>query len=109
MAAYRSGCRLVIAPWDNRKDWDEVPQAARRALEVRWVKHMDEVLGAALELDDAAAFMARLSRPLLPPEALISEAVAHEDIEEGQGDERGEGSGLSSWHMSRVVGRNEKG
>jgi ATP-dependent Lon protease len=100
MAAYRSGSRLVIAPWDNRKDWEEVPLAARRALKVLWVKHMDEVLAAALELEDAEAFRERLARPLLPPDALLGEAPAVvEEVEESRGDTSLVGREPGSWHM----------
>jgi ATP-dependent Lon protease len=105
MAAYRSGIRLVIAPWDNRRDWDEVPASARRGLEVRWVKHMDEVLCAALELEDSEAFMARLSRPLLPPEALGGGAAGDEsqdDVNEGVGE-----GAAATWQMLGE-GKNEK-
>ena len=50
MAALRHGIRTVIIPADNRKDLEEIDQTVRRALNFIPVRHVDQVLEAALEL-----------------------------------------------------------
>jgi len=50
MAALRHGVRTVILPEENRKDLDEIDQTVRRALNFIPVRHVDEVLEAALEI-----------------------------------------------------------
>ncbi|MBA2663152.1 MAG: endopeptidase La [Bradymonadaceae bacterium] len=72
IAAHRGGIRKVIAPKENKKDYNEIPKSVRKALEIVWVEHMDEVLAHALRLDDPKAFSERLSRPLLPPDIMLS-------------------------------------
>ena len=57
MAALRHGIRTVIIPADNRKDLEEIDQTVRRALNFIPVRHVDQVLEAALDL------------PALPAEA----------------------------------------
>lgn len=48
LAAYRLNMGTVLLPKKNKKDLVEVPKAARDALDIRWVDHMDEVLVLAL-------------------------------------------------------------
>ena len=50
MAALRHGIRTVILPEDNRKDLEEIDQTVRRALTFIPVRHVDQVLEAALDL-----------------------------------------------------------
>ena len=50
MAALRHGIRTVILPEDNRKDLEEIDQTVRRALNFLPVRHVDQVLEAALDL-----------------------------------------------------------
>ena len=49
MAALRHGIRTVILPEDNRKDLEEIDQTVRRALTFIPVRHVDQVLEAALD------------------------------------------------------------
>jgi ATP-dependent Lon protease len=49
LAAQRAGLRQVLVPRDNRRDLEEVPARVRRALEITFVDHMDQVLNAALK------------------------------------------------------------
>jgi ATP-dependent Lon protease len=44
----RAGCRVLIIPKDNEKEYLELPQTIRRQLEVHLVETMDEVLDLAL-------------------------------------------------------------
>ena len=48
LAAHRAGLRIVILPRENKADLDEVPAHILEALKIIPVKHMDEVLDAAL-------------------------------------------------------------
>jgi ATP-dependent Lon protease len=51
LAAYRLKLRTIVLPTLNRKDLVEVPAKVRHALTLRYVKHMDEVLHAALKAE----------------------------------------------------------
>jgi ATP-dependent Lon protease len=54
LAAHRAGIKRVIIPERNIKDLVDVPDQARREMEIIPVKRMDELLGLALtELPDA--------------------------------------------------------
>ncbi len=48
LAAHRSGLKMVILPEENEKDLVDVPKKARDELDIRLVKHMDDVLEIAL-------------------------------------------------------------
>ena len=48
LAAHRAGLRTVILPADNEADLDDVPENVRADLDVRLVRHVDEVLALAL-------------------------------------------------------------
>ena len=48
LAAHRAGIRDVILPSRNRKDEPELPDAARKDLNLHFVSHIDEVLELAL-------------------------------------------------------------
>ena len=61
LAAVQAGAAVVVIPRDNATDLKEVPRSVRRALDIRLVDHIDEVLAIALAVDDAAAmFRARM-------------------------------------------------
>ncbi len=49
LAALRAGITRVMLPKDNRKDIEEVPESAKKALEFVFVETLDEVFHAALE------------------------------------------------------------
>ena len=48
LAGYRAKLTTVILPDKNKKDLSEIPARVRSALDMRWVRHMDEVLEIAL-------------------------------------------------------------
>ncbi len=48
LAAHRAGVKLVIAPKDNEKDMEDIPDFVQRDLKFVFVKHMDDVLRVAL-------------------------------------------------------------
>jgi ATP-dependent Lon protease len=49
LAAHRAGIRRIILPAQNEPDIEEIPEDLRKELEVVPVKHISEVIGAALE------------------------------------------------------------
>jgi ATP-dependent Lon protease len=57
IAAHRGGIRTVIVPKENEKDLKEIPAQIKRTMKLVLVEHMDEVLAAALALEDPAAFL----------------------------------------------------
>lgn len=48
LAAHRAGFRVVIAPEDNRKDLEDIPDYVQKDLKFVFVRHMDQVLNVAL-------------------------------------------------------------
>ncbi len=85
LAAHRGGIKMVIAPYENKKDLRDIPRPVRRALEFVFVKHMDEVLRHALVLDDPDGFLELLQQPLLLPD--IKHVQEEQVATEGEGDE----------------------
>lgn len=59
MAALRNGIRTVIMPTENEPDLAEIDQTVRGALHFIPVEHIDQVLAAALEFDEAPALSNR--------------------------------------------------
>ena len=49
LAAARAGITTVLLPERNRKDLDEVPDAARRLVNFVWLTRVDDAIAAALE------------------------------------------------------------
>jgi ATP-dependent Lon protease len=49
IAAARSGLQAVILPARNRKDYDDIPEAARNALRFTWAEKVEDVVEAALD------------------------------------------------------------
>ncbi len=60
LAAHRAGVKLVIAPKDNEKDLEDIPDYVQKDLEFLFVRHMDEVLNVALT---RSIEMPRTTRP----------------------------------------------
>jgi ATP-dependent Lon protease len=48
LAAARFGIKQVILPDQNRGDWSEVPEEVRQKLQVRFIRHISELLPLAL-------------------------------------------------------------
>ncbi len=48
LAALRAGCKTVIIPEENRRDIEDIPEGARKALDIVPVKSIDDVLKLAL-------------------------------------------------------------
>jgi ATP-dependent Lon protease len=57
IAAHRGGIRTIIIPKENEKDLKEIPAQITRAMRIVMVEHMDQVLAAALVVDDPSTFL----------------------------------------------------
>jgi ATP-dependent Lon protease len=84
LAAYRMKLKTVILPAQNKKDLVDIPVKARQAMDVRLVRHMDEVLEISLMqatvrprrfVRSARKSRAR-ARPLAPSRGRIPGAAA---------------------------------
>lgn len=51
IAARRSGVSQVIFPFENKRDYDELPTHVKEGLEVHFVKHYSEIYTIAFEYD----------------------------------------------------------
>ncbi len=49
IAAHRAGLPRVVLPARNRKDFDDIPETARKSMEFIWIDRVDEAVEAALE------------------------------------------------------------
>ena len=57
IAAHRAGIKRVLAPKENERDLQEVPDEVRGDLEIIWVDHVDTALRNALALEDPKSFL----------------------------------------------------
>jgi len=57
IAAHRGGIDTVVIPKDNEKDLKEIPPHIKRGLTLIPAEHIDEVLQAALAMDDVKSFL----------------------------------------------------
>jgi len=55
VAAARAGIRRVMLPARNRKDYEDIPEEARRQIEFIWLERVDDAVAAALEPPQAGA------------------------------------------------------
>ena len=49
LAAQRAGITTVMLPARNKRDYEEIPEAARTALNFIWLERVDDAIAAALE------------------------------------------------------------
>jgi ATP-dependent Lon protease len=49
VAAHSAGIKRVMLPARNRRDFDDIPEDARKGLEFVWLENVDEAVSAALE------------------------------------------------------------
>ncbi len=58
VAAHRAGIRRVMLPARNRKDFEDIPEEARKEIEFLWLERVEEAVSAALDAsqqDEASA------------------------------------------------------
>jgi len=49
VGAHRAGIRRIMLPARNRKDYDDIPENARKDIEFIWLERVEEAVAAALE------------------------------------------------------------
>ena len=49
VAAHRAGIKRVMLPARNRKDFEDIPEEARKEIEFLWLERVDEAVAAALD------------------------------------------------------------
>jgi len=54
IAARRAGCKTLVFPQANRRDFEELPEYLRDGLTVHFATHFDDVFDVAFKADDAA-------------------------------------------------------
>ena len=64
-AAARAGLKRVMLPARNRKDYDDIPEEARRQMELVWLERVDDAVAAALEPRPAGSASAGVDAPAL--------------------------------------------
>jgi ATP-dependent Lon protease len=55
VGAHRAGIRRIMLPARNRKDYDDIPEIARKEVEFIWLERVEEAVAAALETRKADA------------------------------------------------------
>ncbi|HEU5360658.1 MAG TPA: endopeptidase La [Candidatus Deferrimicrobiaceae bacterium] len=65
LAAHRGGIKTVILPAENEKDLAEIPAKIKKNLKIIFVRHMDEVIDAAIEMPEGVK--AKEPVPLVDP------------------------------------------
>jgi ATP-dependent Lon protease len=58
VAAHSAGIRRVMLPARNRRDYDDIPEIARKEMEFIWLERVEEAVAAALEPVKPAAKVA---------------------------------------------------
>jgi ATP-dependent Lon protease len=69
LAEHRGGIKTVILPAENEKDLAEIPGKIKKNLKVIFVRHMDEVISAAIEMPEGAKAQEPVPLPEQPPAA----------------------------------------
>jgi ATP-dependent Lon protease len=86
IAAHRGGIETLVIPKDNEKDLADIPANIKRDLTIIPVEHMDEVLVAALALNDPSGFLREGDHELdgimegPPPNQPVNEHPAHGEV-----------------------------
>jgi ATP-dependent Lon protease len=64
VGAHRAGIKRIMLPARNRKDYDDIPETARKEVEFIWLERVEEAVAAALEpgkTDKAAGTVPQLA------------------------------------------------
>jgi ATP-dependent Lon protease len=82
LAAHRGGIKTVILPAENEKDMAEIPAKIRKSLTTLFVRHMDEVIEAAIDLSESVKPVEPASTPgpeppVVPPSPSDEEVIRH--------------------------------
>jgi ATP-dependent Lon protease len=71
VAAHRAGIAHVMLPARNKRDYDDIPESARRELQFHWLERVDDAVAFALESEvtaemDTGAAIRRLNQADTP-------------------------------------------
>jgi ATP-dependent Lon protease len=66
VAAARAGILRVMLPARNRKDYEDIPEEARKELEFIWLERVDDAVAAALEAADRTLRPEERARRVIP-------------------------------------------
>jgi ATP-dependent Lon protease len=67
VAAHRAGIKRVMLPARNRKDFEDIPEEARRELEFIWLERVDDAVASALEPETPRERESSASPPAILP------------------------------------------
>jgi ATP-dependent Lon protease len=67
IAAHRGGVKCVVIPKENEKDLKDVPKSITHQMDIRFVEHMDQVLGHALIAREGESLFKNADIPLKLP------------------------------------------
>jgi ATP-dependent Lon protease len=65
VAAHSAGIRRVMLPARNRRDYDDIPETARKEMEFIWLEHVEQAIAGALEPNPPAADKPPVNAPEL--------------------------------------------
>jgi ATP-dependent Lon protease len=54
VGAHRAGITRIMLPARNRRDYDDIPETARKQIEFIWLERVEEAIAGALEPMKAA-------------------------------------------------------
>jgi ATP-dependent Lon protease len=82
LAAHRGGIKTVILPAENQKDMPDIPTRIRKGLEILFVRHMDEVIPAAIGMpaEVPPVDTAELIAPPVPEPSPAPSGTPGEDV-----------------------------
>ena len=63
IAAHAAGLKRVMLPARNKRDFDDIPEEVRNALEFVWLERVEEAVAAALEKKVASPASAPADAP----------------------------------------------
>lgn len=85
LAAHRHGIRRLVVPSENRRDLTKIPANVQKDMQFIFVSNMDEVIAAAIIMDDDRAAAEPLSGEapdghdtVIPPQKQIPDDVVHD-------------------------------
>jgi ATP-dependent Lon protease len=63
VAAHRAGIKRVMLPARNKKDYEDIPEDARKGLDFVWLERVDDAVAGALEAQNAGQQCGGENRP----------------------------------------------
>jgi ATP-dependent Lon protease len=63
VAAHRAGIKRVMLPARNKKDYEDIPEEARKGLDFVWLERVDDAVAGALEAQNAGQQCGGENRP----------------------------------------------